>query len=403
VASHEAAYAASATASDGVIRAVVRLVTVLGLIAGGLGATPTARADDAWVLGYWVGYQADLMPVDEIPWSALTHIAVGPMVPRNNGTIDASMFIDPDTATALARRIAQDAIAHGVTPILMIGGGGAEKTFANAAAKHRAKFVKSLVKLGRTLGFQGFDLDYEGNFDKVANQRLFKRLVAALRRASPGAVLTFPAITVTTTFPHDRSVGFYAAIAGALDRVFLQTYGMSGPYEGWVSWHSSPLYAEDSADVCAAEPACKPTSVDFNVGRCLGAGIPPAKLGLGVGFYGTCWTGVTGPDQSIAGATVPASDNDMSYANVVSLYQPLMAAMYDDGAQAAYLSSVTPVGPQGCTFVSYENPESIAAKGAYAKARGLGGTIVWTINQAHRAADDADPDALLGTTFSAFR
>ena len=77
--------------------------------------------------------------------------------------------------------------------------------------------------------------------------------------------------------------------------------------------------------------------------------------------------------------------------------------MYDDGAQAAYLSSATPTGPLGCTFVSYENEDSIAAKGVYAKAKGLGGTIVWTINQAHRAADDVDPDALPGTTFSAFR
>jgi chitinase len=386
-----------------VIHRVVHLVVGLWLIAGGLGAVPPARADDAWVLGYWVGYQADLLPVDEIPWSSLTHIAVGPMVPRGNGTIDASMFIDPDTATSLARRIAQDAIAHGVTPILMIGGGGAEKPFANAASKHRAKLVKNLVKLGQTLGFRGFDLDYEGDFDKVANQRMFRRLVGALRRASPQSVLTFPAITVTTTFPHDKAVAFYAGIAGALDRMFIQTYGMSGPYEGWLSWHSSPLYAEDGADVCAAQPACKPTSVDWNVGRFLGKGIPPAKLGLGVGFYGTCWTGVTGPGQSVAGATVPASDNEMSYTNVVAQYRPFMTETYDDVAQAAYLSSATPVGPQGCTFVSYETGDSIAAKGAYAKAKGLGGTIVWTVNQAHRAADDPDPDALLGKTFSAFR
>ena len=390
------------------IHAVGRLLVVLGLLAG---TTPAARADvaavapaaDPWVLGYWVGYQADLMPVDEIPWSALTHIAVGPMVPRNNGTIDSSMFIDPDTATTLARQIAQAAIAHGVTPILMIGGGGAEKSFFNAAAKRRAKLVKNLVKLGQSLGFQGFDLDYEGNFDKPPNQRMFKRLAAALRRASPGSVLTFPAITVTTTFPHDRAIGFYAAVAGSLDRIFIQTYGMSGPYEGWVSWHSSPLLAADGADVCAAQAACKPTSVDFNVDRFLGAGIPAAKLGLGVGFYGTCWTGVTGPGQSVAGATVPASDNDMSYTNVAALYRPFMAEMFDASAQAAYLSSATPIGPQGCTFVSYENADSIAAKGAYAKAKGLAGTIVWTINQAHRAADDPDPDALLGRTFAAFR
>lgn len=58
---------------------------------------------------------------------------------------------------------------------------------------------------------------------------MFQGLIDALRRASPGAVLTFPAITVTTTFPQESAVAFYAGIAGRLDHLFLQTYGMSGP------------------------------------------------------------------------------------------------------------------------------------------------------------------------------
>jgi hypothetical protein len=100
----------------------LRLVVILGLLAAGTRATPAQRLEgDPGVLGYWVGYQADLMPAAAISWSALTHIAVGPMVPRSNGTVDSSMFVDQDAATTYARQIAQDAIAHGVTPILMIG------------------------------------------------------------------------------------------------------------------------------------------------------------------------------------------------------------------------------------------------------------------------------------------
>jgi chitinase len=377
------------------------VAAILLLVAGA--QTGRAAGDTApWVLGYWVGYQADLMPVGEIPWSALTHIAVGPIVPRSNGSLDASMSIDQGQAAAYATQIAADAIAHGVAPILMIGGGGVERQFFKAASRHRAKLVRNLLKLGQSLGFQGFDLDYEGDFTKGANQRMFQRLIDALRRASPGAVLTFPAITVTTTFPQESAVAFYAGIAGRLDHLFLQTYGMSGPYEGWVSWHSSPLHGEDSADFCSSQP-CKPTSVASNVDRFLAAGVPAAKLGLGVGFYGTCWRGVTGPNQSIAGATVPASDNEMSYTNVVALYRPFMSDLYDGAAEAAYLSSDTPQGPQSCTFVSYETAGSIAAKGAYARATGLGGTIVWTINQAHRAADHLDADGLLAETYAAFR
>ena len=48
-------------------------------------------------------------------------------MPRGNGSLDASMSIDQGQAAAYATQIAADAIAHGVTPILMIGGGGVER------------------------------------------------------------------------------------------------------------------------------------------------------------------------------------------------------------------------------------------------------------------------------------
>ena len=91
------------------------------------------------------------------------------------------------------------------------------------------------------------------------------------------------------------------------------------------------------------------------------------------------------------------------YTNIVSLYRPFMTEMYDAVAEAAYLSSETPTGPERCTFVSYETTGSIAAKAAYARSMGLGGTIVWTINQAHRASDFLADDGLLEETSAAFR
>jgi chitinase len=40
-------------------------------------------------------------------------------------------------------------------------------------------------------------------------------------------------------------------------------------------------------------------------------------------------------------------------------------------------------------MVSYEDPRSIAEKGAFVKAQGLGGAILWTINQGR--VNGADP------------
>jgi chitinase len=104
---------------------------------------------------------------------------------------------------------------------------------------------------------------------------------------------------------------------------------------------------------------------------------------VGVGFYGECWTGVTGPGQSTASAHIVADDNVMTYDHILGAYYSSGAYHYDAAAQAAYLSFTTGHGPESCTFVSYEDETSIAAKGAFVASHGLGGAIIWAINEGH--------------------
>lgn len=75
----------------------------------------------------------------------------------------------------------------------------------------------------------------------------------------------------------------------------------------------------------------------------------------------------------------------MSYANIVRDYLPHATANFDASNKAPYLSSATPFGPNNCNFVGYDRAESIAAKGAYVRAPGLGGAIIWTIGMGHLA------------------
>ena len=58
----------------------------------------------------------------------------------------------------------------------------------------------------------------------------------------------------------------------------------------------------------------------------------------------------------------------------------------DGTAKAGYLSFAAATGPAGCTLISYEDPASIAAKGAYVQSQGLGGAMIWTVNQGHLPA-----------------
>lgn len=97
------------------------------------------------------------------------------------------------------------------------------------------------------------------------------------------------------------------------------------------------------------------------------------------------------PGQPVAGAALVADDDVMRYAHIAESYLDAPSARrWDASASVPYLSFPGGHGPQGCTYVSYDDEESIAAKVAYARAQGLGAIIVWTLDQGH-LADGSDP------------
>jgi chitinase len=344
-----------------------------------------------WVMGYYAIYQRGMLPISQIDWKAMTHLVVGAVVPRADGSLDTTFYDDATHGPKIATHLASAASAHGVTPLLMVGGAGTHDAFAAAAKDHRAVLVKNLLSVMHQEGFAGLDIDWEPV--DPADQPALRGLVSALRAAAPKAVLTMPVMWVTRTFP--KVPNLYGVLAHKLDRVDIMSYGMAGAYDGWKTWHSSALRGATAAT---------PSDVDLNVTAFEKAGVPARKLGVGVGFYGTCWAGgVTGPGQTIGSSYIAADDNNMTFAKIMSTYYSASAYHYDSTAQAPYLSFTAPTGPQGCTFVSYENERSVAAKGAYAEQHGLGAEIIWTINQGHvKGAPRAKADQLLDAVHQSF-
>lgn len=73
--------------------------------------------------------------------------------------------------------------------------------------------------------------------------------------------------------------GFVGAAAALVDQINIMSYDMAGAWDGWDSWLFGPLYG--------ATPT-HPSSIDSSVQRFLAVGVPAHKLGIGVGFYGSC-------------------------------------------------------------------------------------------------------------------
>lgn len=385
------------------------LVVVLGLSAaagggaatasspyGAVGAASGAVTDHGggakrWVMGYYAIYQRGMLPIGQIDWKSLTHLVVGAVVPRPDGSLDTSFYDDATHGPKIATHLASAATAHGVTPLLMVGGAGVHDAFAAAAKNHRATLVKNLLAVMHKEGFDGLDIDWEPV--NRSDQAALRGLVDALRKAAPDAILTMPVLWVSKTFP--KVPKLYGSLADKLDRIDIMSYGMAGAYDGWRTWHSSAL---------RGATASTPSDVELNVSAFEKAGVPARKLGVGIGFYGTCWTGgVDGPREPIGTSYVAADDNDMTFATIMSNYYSDRAYHYDKAAQAPYLSFNSPTGSHGCTFVSYENERSVAAKGAYAEKHGLGAEIIWTINQGHvKGAPRAKADELLDAVHESF-
>ncbi|WP_237154070.1 glycoside hydrolase family 18 protein [Oryzibacter oryziterrae] len=348
-----------------------------------LALSPTsASAAKPWVMGYLPGYEQALYPVAKIDFSSLSHIAVGRYVPRADGSLDKSCDWDAAKCPAWAKSVGAKAHAAGKKAILFLGGAGAHDGFAGAASSaNRARFVANVVKEVKALQFDGVDVDWEPV--QVADRANLVALLKDLHKARPAMTITMPINWVNPNIGSGDFVWLKKA-APYLNQINLMTYGMDGSDWGWTqTWHSSALKG--------ATPE-RPSSVTGSVDAILALGIPAAKLGIGMGFYGQCWTGgVTAPRQDASEATIAGDDGKMSYAAIMGSYYKAANYHFDSQAGASYLGSAAGLGPLGCTYISYEDPKSIAAKVAYVKSKSLGGAIIWTISQGYQAKQNANP------------
>jgi chitinase len=325
----------------------------------------------AWVMGYFSNWDdADnggFYSVSSIDWDGLTHVAAAFYVPDGKGGWQSGFF-EPKLADPLIKA-AHD---HGRKAIASIGGSNSASGFEGSMASANVNVFLSNLQALLAEGYDGIDIDWEGG-DPATDQPLETSLVSSLRTTNPGMILTF-----TAGYENENSLddlSFYGSIASQVDRINLMTYGMSGAWSGWESWHSAPLHWNMNTST--------PTGIDASVQHYLAAGVPANKLGVGAGFFGECYTSpVTAPVQALGGSQVAASDGTMAYRNIMGSYYASSAYHYDGKADVPYLT-LSGANPQKCTYVSYEDEKSIAAKAAWVKANGLGGIIIWTLSEGY--------------------
>jgi chitinase len=240
----------------------------------------------------------------------------------------------------------------------------------------RSRFIDSVVEFVDRYKLDGLDIDWEypgmtgaGNRFRPEDQRNYTLLLKELRarfnreQSRLGRTLLLSvAAGASTEFIAHTELG---QVARYVDSVNLMAYDYYEPGSEKITGNHAPLYTDP------ADP--KRVSSDRSVEEFERAGVPAAKLVLGVPFYGHLWGDVGPADHGLFQPGAPVPNAYANYGNIVSsMLNSGFTRYWDAAASVPYLYS-----EQKRQFVSYEDTESLALKCAYVRRKGLAGVMFW--------------------------
>ncbi|RJE77455.1 hypothetical protein BGP78_00165 [Pseudoalteromonas sp. MSK9-3] len=261
----------------------------------------------------------------------------------------------------------------------------------------RKTFVESCRKFLRTWEFwDGIDIDWEFPGVPAANPNLgspedgatYIKLMRELR-----AMLDEEGART------GRHYELTSAINVGYDKLDKVNYGEAIKYMDYIMMMSYDYFGAWDLNALGHQTAVYPSDFRVNDRRTLeynlstgvdilnAQGVPSSKLIAGVAMYGRGWTGVEhtpGTHHMTGKATGPSKPEDafklepgtLMYANIAQWKnQPDWEYHYDSVAQGAYLYR-----PSTGDLISYDDQNSVNAKGSLVMQRGLAGLFAWEID-----------------------
>lgn len=264
--------------------------------------------------------------------------------------------------------------------LVSIGGWTWSGGFSDAALTpaSRQVFIDSAMAFVQQHHLDGIDIDWEypgqvgnGNPHRPQDQQDYTALLTGLRAAldtlgkadGKHYLLTIATGANAQWLAHTEM----AKVARVVDYVNLMAYDQYGDGDA-VTGHNAPLYTSP------ANP--KQLSAAAVVQMYLAAGVPAAKLVLGVPFYGQAWAKVGATDHGLHQRGQFDPDIDTRYGALAArVGQNGYTRYWDQAAAAPYLYNAA----RGL-FISYDDPASLRLKSQYVTDRGLGGVMFWELS-----------------------
>jgi chitinase len=363
-----------AGASPNSQRALVQVPPPVKFASPDTGTKTTVAGPAKPVIIAYVFPRNEVIVPSEIAADKLTHINYA-FADVKDGRIVEGFVHDAENLQRLADLRRQ----HRHLKILIsVGGWTWSNNFSDAAltAESRRRFTGSAIAFVRRHDIDGVDIDWEypglrgnDNVHRPEDKENFTAMMMDLRQALDAEgrarnrtyLLTFAA----GAFPDFIAKTEMDKVHSVVDFVNLMTYDFrtSDPIAG----HHANLYLHPADE--------KKLSVDSAVRDFIAAGVPPAKVVVGVPFYGRAWVNIKGEGTGLyQPGSRPTERIDTNYGTMSTtlIDRGGFVRIWDRQAQAPYLWN-----KDTRTFISYDDPESLRLKSAYIREKGLGGAMFW--------------------------
>ena len=375
------------------LRRAVLLCAVLLLLRPPVRAVPSAGEEAAHtyappahtVVGYYAGWSAyQGYQASDLPVRLLTHInyAFAGIDPDDGTLVLDAPELDRKNFAAL--RALREEHPH-LKLMLSVGGWDHSTHFSDVAATaaRRQAFARSCAELLAAHGLDGIDLDWEypvsggtaGTVHRPQDKQNFTLLLQAIRQEldRQGGLdgrdyqLTIAGAAGSWYLGNIQP----AAVADTVDHIFLMAYDLHGPWDSYADFNA-PLYTPSGS-----APHYQ-SSVSDSVAAYLNSGVPADKLVLGMPLYGYRYDGVSSSGNGLYSTFTAA--RSLPYDTVAGTYlsDPSYRQLRHGEAQVPYLSG------KG-SFLTYDDPQSIAAKAQLAAEAGLLGVGFWELSQDRQA------------------
>ncbi|XP_053663498.1 chitinase-3-like protein 1 [Anopheles marshallii] len=253
----------------------------------------------------------------------------------------------------------------------LISFGGAHDggpTFSSIAASSqlRSTFARNVRIFCATYGFNGVDIDWE--FPLSYDLKNFVQLLSTLSSELHGHGLL---LTASVGVNREYEV---AGIARHVDYILLMTYDYNGSWDSSTG-HNAPL----SWGQVESEYQRK-LNVKESVKYWVRGGAPRSKLIVGLAAYGRTFTlSYSGSRGTRADARGAGREGPYTKEAGILAYYEVKDAFGSDRIWDS--EQCVPYALSGDQWVSYDDPQSIRLKCEYIQSEGLGGAMMWSIDQ----------------------